>query len=190
MPPLSLTQLKYACAVVAPSVKSVPGCFVTIAPSLIGVPVAFVPGFVPHLVTSPAAGAALVAAPPVAAVVLLLLLLPHALMATARPTASTTASAADHVLPLFPIYAPPSLDQISSRRDQTRRVIRGAVGPGRRLIRLVRRFPRPRASTPGTTVTWRVRRRSSKWSWSDSRMASVTGGCRLRSGEARSYHRA
>src|SRR4051794_13794531 len=124
MPPFSLTQVKYACAIVAPSVKSVPGCFVTIAPSLIGVPLAAVPGFVPHFVTSPAAGAAaLVLAPPplVAAVVLLLLLLPHALMTTARATAKTTTSAADH-FPLFPINAPPSLDQISSRRYQTRRV--------------------------------------------------------------------
>src|SRR6185312_2001758 len=115
MPPLSLTHVKYACAVVAPSVKSVPGCLVTMAPSLIGVPVAFVPGFVPHFVTSPAAGAVppLVAAgaAPVDADVLLLLLLPHALSTTARPTARTTTSAA-HVLPLFPINAPPSLDQI------------------------------------------------------------------------------
>ena len=52
MPPLSLTQLKYAWAMLAPSVKSVPGCLVTIAPTLIGVPVAFVPGFFPHFVTS------------------------------------------------------------------------------------------------------------------------------------------
>src|SRR5690349_1664344 len=135
MPPLSLTQLKYACAIVAPSVKSVPGCLVTIAPSLIGVPLAFTPGFFPHFVTSPAAGVAdppplVAAAPPVEADVLLLLLLPQALSTTARPTARTTTSAA-HVLPLFPINAPPSLDQISSRRDQTRRVDRQATGPGR-----------------------------------------------------------
>jgi hypothetical protein len=30
------------------SLKSVPGCFVSIAPRLIGVPVAATPGFVPH----------------------------------------------------------------------------------------------------------------------------------------------
>src|SRR3954470_13996740 len=79
MPPLSLTQLKYACAVVAPSVKSVPGCLVTIAPTLIGVPVAFVPGFVPHFVTSPAFFAVVVLPPPpLLDVVLSLLLLPHA----------------------------------------------------------------------------------------------------------------
>src|SRR5919197_3757768 len=137
MPPLSLTQLKYAFAMLAPSVKSVPGCFVTIAPSLIGVPVAFVPGLVPHLLTSVDATGVVepppVAAPP-AAVVLLLLLLPHALSATARPAAITTTSAADHVLPLFPINAPPSLDQISSRRERARRAHRRVTGPGRRLV--------------------------------------------------------
>ena len=64
MPPLSLTQLKYACAMLAPSVKSVPGCLVTIAPTLIGVPVAFVPGFFPHFVTSAAAFAVVELPPP------------------------------------------------------------------------------------------------------------------------------
>src|ERR671936_600523 len=118
MPPLSLTQLKYALAMLAPSVKSVPGCFVTIAPSLIGVPVAFTPGFVPHLLTSvDAAALELPVDAGAAALVLLFLLLPQADSETARPTASTTTSAADHVLPLFPINAPPSLNQISSRRD-------------------------------------------------------------------------
>jgi hypothetical protein len=32
-----------------PSLKSVPGCFVSIVPMLIGVPVAATPGFGPHL---------------------------------------------------------------------------------------------------------------------------------------------
>src|SRR5690349_2897785 len=41
MPPLSLTHLKYAAAALEPSVKSMPGIFVVIEPSLIGVPVAF-----------------------------------------------------------------------------------------------------------------------------------------------------
>ena len=49
MPPLSLTQSKYALAMFAMSVKSVPGCLVTIAPSLIGSPVAFWPLPLPHL---------------------------------------------------------------------------------------------------------------------------------------------
>src|SRR5436190_22653577 len=43
MPPFALTQSKYAFAMFGMSVKSVPGCFVAIAPSLIGVPVAFLP---------------------------------------------------------------------------------------------------------------------------------------------------
>ncbi len=49
MPPLSLTHLKYASAVLAISVKSVPGCLVLIAPSLIGSPEAGFPLPRPHL---------------------------------------------------------------------------------------------------------------------------------------------
>src|SRR4051794_1395765 len=48
MPPLSLTQSKYAFAVFGMSVKSVPGCLVAIPPSLIGVPAAFFPLLRPH----------------------------------------------------------------------------------------------------------------------------------------------
>src|SRR6185369_3172712 len=48
MPPLSLTQSKYALTVLVMSVKSVPGCLVTIAPILIGVPLAFLPLPRPH----------------------------------------------------------------------------------------------------------------------------------------------
>src|SRR3972149_2535954 len=40
MPPLSLTPSKYAFAM---TVKSVPGCFVAMAPSLMGAPFAFFP---------------------------------------------------------------------------------------------------------------------------------------------------
>jgi hypothetical protein len=47
-PPLALTQSKYALAAFGPSVKSTPGCCVTIAPRLIGVPVALTPGLLPH----------------------------------------------------------------------------------------------------------------------------------------------
>ena len=43
MPPLSLAQSKYAFAASVMSVKSMPGIFVTIAPTLIGSPVAFSP---------------------------------------------------------------------------------------------------------------------------------------------------
>jgi hypothetical protein len=68
---------------------------VTIAPTLIGVPVAFVPGFDPHFVTSAAPAAfAVVVLPPLApddVDVLLLLLLPHA--ATTADRAMTSASA-------------------------------------------------------------------------------------------------
>ena len=48
MPPLSLTQVKYALAMLAMSVKDVPGWLVTIPPTGIGVPVALTPGLVPH----------------------------------------------------------------------------------------------------------------------------------------------
>src|SRR6266536_1425862 len=91
MPPFSLTQVKYACAIVAPSVKSVPGCLVTIAPTLIGVPVAFTPGFLPHFVTS-AAFAVVELPPPPPVDVLLLLSLPHAATSTDRPVTSASAS--------------------------------------------------------------------------------------------------
>src|SRR6202046_756528 len=48
IPPLALTQAKYAPAMFSMSLKSVPGCLVLIAPMLIGVPVAATPGLVPH----------------------------------------------------------------------------------------------------------------------------------------------
>src|SRR5215475_4182786 len=59
-PPLSLTQVKNACAVLGMSVKSVPGCLVAIPPILMGCPVAFWPVPAPHL----ASLAACVAVPP------------------------------------------------------------------------------------------------------------------------------
>jgi hypothetical protein len=88
---LSFTQLKYACAIVAPSVKSVPGCLVTMAPTLMGDPVAFVPGFVPHFVTSPAffAVVAVPPPPPLPDVVLSSLLLPHAATNIDKPATNT-----------------------------------------------------------------------------------------------------
>ena len=48
MPPLALTQAKYAAAMFGISVNDVPGWLVAMAPSGIGVPVAFTPGLVPH----------------------------------------------------------------------------------------------------------------------------------------------
>ena len=47
-PPLALTQLKYALIMFGPSVKSVPGWWVSIVPMLIGEPVAATPGFDPQ----------------------------------------------------------------------------------------------------------------------------------------------
>jgi hypothetical protein len=68
-----------------PSLKSVPGCLVSIVPMLIGVPVAFTPGFVPHfdVSTEPLALlalevlAVLLLPPPDALLLELELLLPH-----------------------------------------------------------------------------------------------------------------
>src|SRR5580658_8775543 len=48
IPPLALTQAKYAPAMFSMSLKSVPGSLVLIAPMLIGVPVAATPGLVPQ----------------------------------------------------------------------------------------------------------------------------------------------
>ena len=84
-----------------PSLKSVPGCLVSIVPMLIGVPVAATPGFLPHddvltelvleLVVAPALE--LVALdPPLAAVLEVLeLLLPHAATNNAAPTTAASA---------------------------------------------------------------------------------------------------
>src|SRR5687767_10170834 len=88
MPPLALTQSKYALAPLVMSVKSVPGCLVTIAPIGIGVPVAFCALPRPHF----EAEAELAAGLPAAAAVPppppeLSLLLPQA----ATPTASRAA---------------------------------------------------------------------------------------------------
>src|SRR5579884_1282876 len=89
-----------------PSVKSVPGWWVSIVPTLIGVPVALTPGLGPHeeIGTEPpleppplelleAAGAAdelLAPLPPAAPLLLELLLLPHAARTTAAMTAHRT----------------------------------------------------------------------------------------------------
>ena len=94
-PPLAFTQLKYALIMFGPSVKSVPGCLVSIVPMLIGVPVAATPGFGPHDDVLVEAVRAVVRSCSswsrrcVAALLeLLLLLLPH-------PASAISASAAD-----------------------------------------------------------------------------------------------
>src|SRR5256885_8444086 len=126
MPPLSFTQLKYAFAICAPSVKSVPGCLVTIAPSLIGVPVALTPGFVPHFVTSPAAAVVLLPPPPLDVLLLLLLLLPHAETTTESPTSNTSIVRTDRAFrePRCFLTAPPPRVNTSRRRPQDRKSTR------------------------------------------------------------------
>jgi hypothetical protein len=78
-----------------PSLKSVPGCLVSIVPILIGVPVAFTPGLGPHDEVSVDALVELLDVlelPPLlaGALLVLLLLLPH----PARIAAPTTAASA------------------------------------------------------------------------------------------------
>src|SRR3954454_12270092 len=90
MPPLSLTQSKYAFAVFGMSVKSVPGCFVAIPPSLIGVPDAFWPLPAPHF---DAATAGSLEAP-VLAELLLELELDDELLSLPPQAASTTRATA------------------------------------------------------------------------------------------------
>jgi hypothetical protein len=63
MPPFAFTQAKYAPVMFSMSLKSVPLCLVSIAPMLIGLPVAATPGLVPQAeVETVAAEAELVAA--------------------------------------------------------------------------------------------------------------------------------
>jgi hypothetical protein len=82
-----------------PSLKSVPGCLVSIVPMLIGVPVAATPGFGPHfdvavdavlelepLAVDVALDPPLVADPPPGGALVLLLLLPHAASSAAPMT--------------------------------------------------------------------------------------------------------
>jgi hypothetical protein len=94
MPPLSLTQAKYALAMFAMSVNDVPGWLVTIPPSGIGVPVALTPGLAPHcdvLTVVPAdelVAAGLLPGDP------LLLLLPLLHPAASIPMAAARATAA------------------------------------------------------------------------------------------------
>ena len=91
MPPLALTQAKYAAAMFGISVNDVPGWLVAIAPSGIGVPVAFTPGLVPHCDVLTAAPLGEPAAEPLAGGLLDALLLHPA--ATSVPMTATSAAA-------------------------------------------------------------------------------------------------
>jgi hypothetical protein len=81
-----------------PSLKSVPGCLVSIVPMLIGVPVALTPGFGPHddvsldpvlaLAVVLELELALLGAAALELALLLLLLLPHAASSAAATTAA------------------------------------------------------------------------------------------------------
>jgi hypothetical protein len=94
MPPLALTQAKYAAAMFPISVNEMPGWSVTIPPSGIGVPVAFTPGLVPHAEVATVCGvpAGLLAVLPGLAVLSVLELLQAATlsMVTAATSAADT----------------------------------------------------------------------------------------------------
>src|SRR6266545_6640364 len=97
MPPLSLTQSKYAFAAFGMSVKSVPGCLVAMPPSLMGSPLAFLPLPSPHFEAAAAGSAAVVEVPlllPPLVDALSLSSLPHAATKTERPATSTSNSSA------------------------------------------------------------------------------------------------
>src|SRR3954463_676322 len=111
MPPLSLTRWRYAFPVFGMSVKSVPGCLVAIPPSLIGVPVAFLPLPRPHFDAAAAGSLAWLLVPDALAPELeleldeLLLSPPHA---ATRNAMATTAAAITGAKPILRIAPPPS----------------------------------------------------------------------------------
>ncbi len=106
-PPLAFTQAKYAWAMFAMSVKSVPGCLVLIVPRAIGVPAAFTPGLGPHCdvltpveevepeVVDPAPDEAVLELAAPAPVLELVLLLPHAARAMSTTKAARDAAKRD-----------------------------------------------------------------------------------------------
>src|SRR5450755_3654574 len=95
-PPLALTHVKYALIMFGPSVKSVPGWWVSMVPMLIGVPVALTPALLPHddVLTEVAALLELLGAleelPLELALLLLLELLPQPASATSATAANST----------------------------------------------------------------------------------------------------
>src|SRR5215469_12500750 len=111
MPPLALTQVKYALAMLAMSVNDVPGWLVTIPPSGIGVPVAFTPGLVPHCDVSAVVLLALLdAAEPLGGA---LLLLPHPAAAVTAITAASAAAPRARVFPPPRFASAPTLGACS-----------------------------------------------------------------------------
>src|SRR6478735_1875331 len=128
MPPLSLTQSKYAFAVFGMSVKSVPGCFVAIPPSLIGVPVASWPLPRPHFDAAAAGSAAAVLELPEAALELGELELDDFFFLTQAATTeraiAATATARIERIPRDPgsmrIAPPPSCDFTGASRRAPR----------------------------------------------------------------------
>jgi hypothetical protein len=80
-----------------PSLKSVPGCLVSIVPMLIGVPVAFTPALGPHddVSLDPVLAVVELVLPPLlaaGALLVLLLLLPHPARIAAPKTAANASS--------------------------------------------------------------------------------------------------
>src|SRR3954452_1300684 len=152
MPPFALTQAKYAFAVFGMSVKSVPGCFVAIPPSLIGVPLAFWPLPSPHF-DAAAAGSleALVEladdAPAFELDELLLSLPPQAATRNARATAAAAIAGAERILCIAP---PPSYGFTGASRRGPRAPAAGRLRPAGRAWRGPP--PRSRRAPAGTRL--------------------------------------
>src|SRR3954465_5185061 len=154
MPPLSFTHWKNALAVAGISEKSVPGCFVAIPPSLIGVPVAFLPLPRPHF--DAAAAGSLGALPelcddaPGLELAGLLSLPPQAATRNARATAAAAITGAKPILRIAP---PPSCGFTGASRRARRAPAAACPRPAARASPLPpprsRRGPadmRPRAA--------------------------------------------
>src|SRR5271169_1522261 len=98
MPPLALTQAKYAFAMFGMSVNDVPGWLVAMAPSAIGVPVAATPGLVPHCDVPTAAVLGVAEVVDVLAGVLVLPVVPVLLLLLLQPTAARAIAAASTIV--------------------------------------------------------------------------------------------
>ena len=123
MPPLSLTQLKYASAVRGISEKSVPGCLVARAPILIGSPVAFWPLPSPHLAAGPAAFAAGVLASLAASLPALSSPPPQAAIRTARPASKATSAASGRGTVLLLLQGDPYAERSLSEQQYVGRTL-------------------------------------------------------------------
>ena len=118
MPPLSLTQSKNALAMFGMSVKSVPGCLVAMAPSLIGSPVAFWPVPAPHL------------GPVVESVVVPGLLFELQAASASRSHEQSECEPSKYAVPT---HIPSSLHRSDQRRAGAACVLLGAAPPAIRL---------------------------------------------------------